>query len=219
VAFLNVFAAFSTTSDKQQVLQMAADFSYNVRGFKLTRRDHVKLFGLLDHTVMTTVNHCYIRHCLELWPDAKKIDFLIDMFSETGEAWVLAAMTRPGAEQITTVAAAGEYLSTHVPEDGPVGEDGAVHALTRGRRGPVQCFGCQESGHVIDNCPHRAQGTSTLGATLTYNQPSPPHQRTDASAQNMAHAMDVTRRLEEASAAECFADASTQRLLLLRYKI
>jgi len=78
----------------------------------------VEFFGLLDHNVMTTVNHRYICHCLELWPDAKKIDFLIDMFSETGEAWVLAAMMRLGAEQITMVAVAGEYL----PEDGLVGK-------------------------------------------------------------------------------------------------
>ena len=82
---------------------------------------------------MTTSSHRYIRHRLELWADAKKIDFLIDMFSEAGEACVLAAMTRPGAEQITTVVAAGEYLSTHVPEDGPVGDGGAVHALMRGQ--------------------------------------------------------------------------------------
>jgi len=90
-------------------------------------------FGLLDHTIMTTSSHRYIRHRLELWADAKKIDFLIDMFSEAGEACVLAAMTRPGAEQITTVVAAGEYLSTHVPEDGPVGDGGAVHALMHGQ--------------------------------------------------------------------------------------
>jgi len=170
---------------------MADDFSYNLCSFKQTWRDLVELFGLLDKTIMTTSSHSYIRHRLELWSDAKKIDFLIDMFSEAGEAWVLVAMTRPGAEQITTVAAAGEYLSTHVPEDGLVGEGGAVHALTRGRRGPVQCFGCQESGHVIANCAHRAQGTSAPGATLTYNQPSVPHQRTDDSAQDMARAMDV----------------------------
>ena len=113
------------------------------------------------------------------------------MFSEAGEAWVLAAMTRPGAEQITTVAAAGEYLSTHVSEDGLVGDSSALHALTRGRRGPVQCFGCQESGHVIANCAHRAQGTSAPGATLTYNPLSAPHQRTSTSAQNMVRAMDV----------------------------
>jgi len=55
------------------------------------------------------------------------------MFNEAGEAWVLTAMTRPRAEQITMVAAAGEYLSTHVPEDGPVGDGGTVHALPRGR--------------------------------------------------------------------------------------
>jgi len=54
VAFLNLFAAFSTTSDKRQVLQMADDFPYNVPGFEPTCRDLVELFGLLDHTVMTT---------------------------------------------------------------------------------------------------------------------------------------------------------------------
>jgi len=175
VAFLNLLAAFSTTSDKRQVLQMADDFSYNLRSFKPMWRDLVELFGLLDKTIMTTSSHRYIRHRLELWSDAKKIDFLIDMFSEAGEAWVLVAMTRPGAEQITTVAAAGEYWSTHVPEDGLVGEGGAVHALTHGRRGPVQCFSCQDSGHVIDNCPHHAQGESAPGAMLTYNRPSAPH--------------------------------------------
>jgi len=42
-----------------------------------------------------------------------------------------------------------------------------VHALTRGwRGGPIQCFGCQETGHVVTNCPHRAQGASALGTTL-----------------------------------------------------
>jgi len=35
-AFLNLFAAFSTTSDKRKVLQMTDNFSYNVRGFKAT---------------------------------------------------------------------------------------------------------------------------------------------------------------------------------------
>jgi len=54
LAFLNLFAAFSTTSDKRQVLQMADDFPYNVPGFEPTCRDLVELFGLLDHTVMTT---------------------------------------------------------------------------------------------------------------------------------------------------------------------
>jgi len=170
---------------------MADDFSYNVRSFMPTWRDLVELLGLLDHTLMTTSSHHYSCHRLELWSDAKIIDFLIDMFSEAGEAWVLAAMTRPGAEHIITVAAAGEYLSTHVSEDGLLGDGGAVHALTRGRRGPVQCFGCQESGHVIANCAHRAQGTSAPGATLTYNRPSVPHQHTDASVHDMAHAMDV----------------------------
>jgi len=99
---------------------------------------------------MSTSEHPHSRHHLELWSDAKNIDFFIDMFSVAGETWVLAAMTGPGEEQITTVTVAGEYLSTHVPEEGPVGGGGVLHALTRGRRGrPVQCFGCQEMGHII----------------------------------------------------------------------
>jgi len=57
VAFLNLFAAFSTTSDKRQVLQMADDFSYNLRSFKPMWRDLVELFGLLDKTIMTTSSH------------------------------------------------------------------------------------------------------------------------------------------------------------------
>jgi len=117
------------------------------------------------------------------------------MFSEGEETWVLMAMTWPEAEQFTMVATAGQYLSTHVPEAGPVGEGGTVNALMRSRRGPVQFFGCQESGHVITNCPHCAQGTSAPGSTLTYNWPSAPHQRTDTSVPDMACAMDVTRRL------------------------
>jgi len=36
VVFLNLFAAFTTTSDKRKVLQMADAFSYNGRGFKTT---------------------------------------------------------------------------------------------------------------------------------------------------------------------------------------
>jgi len=106
VAFLNLFAAYSTTSDKRKVLQMADEFSYNVRGFKATWRDLVEFFNLLDHIVMTTSAHHYSRHRLELWSDSKKIDFFIDMFSVARETWVLAAMTRPGTEQITTVTAA-----------------------------------------------------------------------------------------------------------------
>jgi len=148
----------------------------------------MELFEILDHTAMTTASHLYIRHRSEKWSDAKKIDFVIDMFIEANETWVLEAMTRPGAESITMIVAAGEYLSTHVPEDGTVGEGGVVHALPRGRRGGhIQCFGCQETGHVVANCPHRAQGASALGATLPYNRPSAPHQRSDTIAQ------DVTR--------------------------
>jgi len=40
-------------------------------------------------------------------------------------------MTQLGAEQITTVAAAVECLSTHVPEDGLVGDGCAIHTLMR----------------------------------------------------------------------------------------
>jgi len=122
----------------------------------------------------------------------------------------------PGAENITPIVAAGEYLSTHVPEDGPVGDGDAVHALTRGQRGgPIQCFGCQETGHVVANCPHRAQGASALGATLPYNRPSAPHQPSDTSAQDVARETVGTRRFQEASAAERCMEASTQKLLLL----
>ena len=137
------------------------------------------------------------------------------MCSEAGQAWVLTAMTRPGAEQITTVAAADDYLSTHMPEEGLAGDSGAVHALTHGQRGPVNCYGCLELGHVIANCLHCAEGMSAPGATLTYDRPSVLHQRTDTSTQKMARAMDVNQLLEEASAAERRVDASTQRLLLL----
>jgi len=164
---------------------------------------------------MTTASHCYSRHRLGLWSDTKKVDFLIDMCSEAGQAWVLAAMTRPGAEQLTTVAAAVDYLSTHMLEEGLSGDSGAVHALTRSQRGPVNCYGCQELGHVVANCPHCAEGTSAPGATLTYNRPSVLHQRTNTSTPKMARTVDVNQRLEEASAAERRVDASTQRLLLL----
>jgi len=44
VDFLNLFAAFSTTSDKRKVLQMDYKFSYNVRGFKATWRNLVEFF-------------------------------------------------------------------------------------------------------------------------------------------------------------------------------
>jgi len=56
VVFLrvNLFAAFSTTSDKRKVLQMADAFSYNVRAFQATWRDLMELFEILDHTAMTT---------------------------------------------------------------------------------------------------------------------------------------------------------------------
>ena len=107
-------------------------------------------------------------------------------------------------------------MFTHVPEDGPVGGGGAVHALTRGRRGgPIQCFGCQETGHFVVNCPHRAQGASALGATLPYNRPSAPHQRSNTSAQDVARETDATRRFQEALAAERRMETSTQKLRLM----
>jgi len=130
VAFLSLFAAYSTTSDKRKVLQMADACSYSVWGYKTTWRDLMEFFEILDHT-----SHLYIPHRLEQWSGAKKIDFAIDMFIEEDQTWVLEALTRPGAENITMIVASGEYLSTHVPEDGPVGDGGAVHALTRGRQG------------------------------------------------------------------------------------
>ena len=114
---------------------MADAFSYNVRGLKATWHDLMELFEILYHTAMTTASHLYIPHRLEQWSGAKKIDFAIDMFIEEDQTWVLEALTRPGAENITMIVASGEYLSTHVPEDGPVGDGGAVHALTRGRQG------------------------------------------------------------------------------------
>jgi len=118
---------------------------------------------------------------------------VIDLCSEAGEAKVLAAMTQLGEEQITTVTDAGEYLSAHVPEDGPVGDGGALHALTHGwRGGPVQCAGCQKPGHIIGNYPHKAQGTSAPGATLTYNWSNTPHQRTDTCAQDRTRSFLVT---------------------------
>jgi len=118
VAFLNLFAAYITMSDKRKVLQMTDAFLYNVRGFKTTWRDHMELFEILDHTTMTTSSHLYIHHRSEKWSDAKKIDFSIDMFIETDHQWVLEVLTRPGAENISMIVTVGEYLSTHVPEDG-----------------------------------------------------------------------------------------------------
>jgi len=175
----------------------------------------VELFALLNHTVMTTSSHRYSRHRLELWSEARKVDFIIYMCYEAGQVWVLAALTRPGAEHITMVAGAGDYLSTHMPEEGPPGDSGALHALRGGRWGPVQCYGCQKLGHVISNCPHRAEGAGAQGATLTYNWPSVLHQRTDTSAQEMARAIDVNQRLEKASAAERRVAVSTKKRLFL----
>jgi len=97
-----------------------------------------------------------------------------------------------------------------------VGDGVALHSVTRGRRGgPVQCFGCQEMGHIITNCPHKAQGTSAPAATVPYNRPSATYQRPDTSAQCMARDMDASQRFQEASAAERRMEASTQKLLLL----
>jgi len=63
--------------------------------------------------------------------------------------------------------------------------------MTRGRRGQVLCYGCQEPGHVIANCPHRAESKGVTGMAVAYNQPSEVHPRTNNSAQDMARAMDV----------------------------
>jgi len=79
VVFLNLFAAYSTKSDKRKVLQMEDVFAYNVRGFKDTWRDLMELFKILDHTTMTTASHLYIHHSLEQWSENKKIDFAINM--------------------------------------------------------------------------------------------------------------------------------------------
>jgi len=55
VAFLKFFAAYSTTSDKRKVLQMADAFSYNVQGFKATWRDHG-----MGHITMEATRRCEI---------------------------------------------------------------------------------------------------------------------------------------------------------------
>jgi len=103
---------------------MADSFSHNVQGFKPTCCDLVEHFGLLDRTA----DHLYICHCLQEWSDTKKFDFLINMFSEAGQAWMLA----PGAAQIITVFVVGDYSSTHMPEEGPAREISAVHAVGKG---------------------------------------------------------------------------------------
>jgi len=46
----------------------------------------------------------------------------MNILTEADQQWVFEALTRPGAENISTIVAVGEYLSTHVPEDGPVGD-------------------------------------------------------------------------------------------------
>jgi len=55
VVFLNVFATYSTMSDKRKVLQMVDAFSYNVRGFKATWRDHG-----MGHITMEAACRCEI---------------------------------------------------------------------------------------------------------------------------------------------------------------
>jgi len=190
MAFLNLFTAFSITSDKRQVLQMSNAFSYKVRGFKPT--------GVISWSFLvclTTARYLYSLHCLEQWSDAKKIDFLINMFSEAGQAWVLAAMTRSGAALIITVAAVGNYLSIHMLEESQAGESCAVHTLTRSARA-VGLIWLQELVHVITNCLHHAEGTSAPGATLADNQPSAAHQCTNTSAQDVARAMEVSQQLK-----------------------
>jgi len=173
----------------------------------------MELFEILDHTAMTTASHCYIRHCSEQWADVKKIDF--------SQRYVYRGWRDMGARGHDTAGGRDHHHGSHC---GRVFEhprarrwaSGAVHALTCGRRGcPAQCFGCQETGHVVARCPHLAQGAIALGATLPYNPPSTPHQRPDTSAQDMAREVDATRRFQEASAAERRMEASTQKLLLL----
>ena len=112
---------------------MADAFSYNVRGLKATWHDLMELFEILYHTALTTASHLCICHRSEQWSDTRKIDVAINMFVKAQQTWVLEALTRPEAADITTIVAAGEYLSTHVPEDEPVGDGGAVHTLTRGQ--------------------------------------------------------------------------------------
>jgi len=55
VVLLNFFAAYNTTSDKRKFLQMVDAFSYNVRGFKATWRDHG-----MDHITMDAARCCEI---------------------------------------------------------------------------------------------------------------------------------------------------------------
>jgi len=55
VSFPNFFAAYSTTSDKRKVLQMADAFSCNVRGFKATWCDH-----RMGHITMEAARRCGI---------------------------------------------------------------------------------------------------------------------------------------------------------------
>jgi len=75
----------------------------------------MELFSLLDHTVMTTAYYLYSHHRLEQWSDSKKVGFLIYMFIEAGEAWVLAAMTRPCAAPIIMVVAVGVSCHHQLP--------------------------------------------------------------------------------------------------------
>jgi len=56
---------------------------------------------------------------LEQWSDIKKIDFLIDMFIEASQDWVLVAMMHLGAVHLITVTVMGDYLSAPLPEEKP----------------------------------------------------------------------------------------------------
>ena len=76
-------------------------------------------------------------------------------------------MMRPGAAHLITMTAVGNYCS-HIPEEGPRGANGCLHTMTNGRRGRVLCYSCQEPGHVIANCPHRAKSKGAPGIAVAY---------------------------------------------------
>jgi len=83
-----------------------------------------------------------------------------------GQDWALAAMTHPGAAQLITMTVMGDYLSSHTPEEGPGGVSKGLHTMARRQPGQVLCYACQEPGHVIANCPHRAESKGAPGMKL-----------------------------------------------------
>jgi len=56
-----------------------------------------------------------------------------------------------------------------MPEEGPGGVSGGLHTMTRGRRGQLICYGYQEPGHVIANCPHHTESKGAPGTAVAYN--------------------------------------------------